>query len=128
MKIFSLILFAAICTGFLMFQGNNTGKNTQEGGSIYTAEVKKVIDKKCYGCHSASGKSKDAKNALMWDSLPNLQKSKILATLDDIIKVLKKNEMPPENAVKNYPEMKLLPPESKLLQEWAEAKADSLLR
>ncbi|MBE0679275.1 MAG: hypothetical protein IH592_10985, partial [Bacteroidales bacterium] len=81
-----------------------------------------------YGCHSINGKSQDAKDALMWDSLPGLQKSKIIATLDDIIKVLEQNKMPPEGAVKKYPEMKLLSEESKILQSWAGVWADSLLK
>jgi hypothetical protein len=74
------------------------------------------------------GKTQKAKDALMWDSLPNLQKDKLVAKLDDIIKVLKKNFMPPESVVKKFPEMKLLPVESSILRSWAESKADSLLR
>ena len=87
-----------------------------------------MIDAKCYGCHSEKGKSKDAKDALMWDNLPNLQKSRIVATLDDIIGVLKENTMPPEDVIKKYPEMKLLPQEKKTLLSWAESRADSLLK
>jgi hypothetical protein len=86
-----------------------------------------VIDGKCYGCHSAKGNSQDAKDALLWDSIHNLQKSKLIATLDDIVDVLKKNKMPPEQIIKKYPEMKMLPQEIKILQSWAESKADSLL-
>jgi cytochrome c553 len=128
MKTSSFIIAALIITGFLFIQGNPVRKDTQKKGSLFSTEVKKVIDNKCYGCHSVQGKSKDAKDALMWDSLPGLQKSKLVATLDDIVKVLQKNQMPPEGVVKKYPEMKLLPDESKLLQSWAISKADSLLR
>jgi len=64
----------------------------------------------------------------MWDSLPGLPKGKIIATLDDIIKVLEENKMPPAAAVKKYPEMKLLNEENKIIQSWARSWAESLLK
>ncbi|HOU02957.1 MAG: hypothetical protein GT600_11210 [Bacteroidales bacterium] len=127
MKISSCIVIALIIAGFFLIQGYPAVKTMQNSGSIYTTAVKKVIDNKCYGCHSNNGKSQVAKNALMWDNLPDLQKKELVAHLDKIIRVLRKNTMPPESAVKRNPDMKLLPEESKLLQSWAEAKADSLL-
>lgn len=128
MKISISIIVLVIIIGFLFIQSSPVDHSGQSSKSIYTAEVKKVIDNKCYGCHSVNGKSKDAKNALMWDNLPNLQKSRLVATLDDIIKVLKENKMPPEEVIKKYPEMKLLPLEKKIFQSWAESRADSLVK
>lgn len=117
-----------VLTGLLLIQGTPVGQSMQKKGSFFPSEVKKVIDAKCYGCHSAQGQSNDAKDALMWDSLPNLNKSRMVATLDDIVKELRKNGMPPAGVVKKYPEMKLRDAESKILQSWAVSKADSLLR
>jgi len=128
MKISISIIVLVIIIGFFFIQSSPVNQSGTKIGSIYTAEVKKVIDEKCYGCHSVNGKSQDAKDALMWDSLPNLQKSRLVASLDDIIKVLKENKMPPEDVIKKYPEMKLLPLEKKIFQSWAEARADSLLK
>lgn len=127
MKISISIVLSVIIIGFLFIRSSPVNQSGQKKGPIYPAEVKKVIDGKCYGCHSANGKSRDAKNALMWDSLPNLQKGKLVATLDDIIEVLKEDKMPPAGTVKKFPEMRLLPLEKKILQSWAESKADSLL-
>lgn len=127
MKISSFIVIALIISGFLFIQSSHIDKYQQNSGSIYTTAVKKVIDNKCYSCHSNNGKSLIAKNALMWDNLPNLQKKDMVAHLNKIIRVLSKSMMPPGSMVKKFPEMKLLPEESKLLQSWAEAKADSLL-
>ena len=127
MKISFSIIVLLIIIGFLFIQSSPVIHSGQKSGSIYTAEVRKVIDKKCYGCHSVNGKSKDAKDALMWDSLPDLQKSRLVASLDDIIKVLKENQMPPEDVIKKYPEMKLLSQERKIIQSWAESRADSLV-
>ena len=128
MKISISIIVLVVIIGLLFIQSSTVNQSGQYSRSIYTAEVKKVIDKKCFGCHSVNGKSQDAKDALMWDSLPNLQKSRLVATLDDIIKVLKDNAMPPAEAIKKYPEMKLLPQERKIIQSWAESRADSLLK
>jgi len=128
MKISTFIVVLVIIIGYFFIQSSPANRNEHKNGSMYTAEVKKVIDEKCYGCHSVQGKSQKAKDALIWDSLPNLQKSKMVATLDDIIEVLKDNKMPPEDVIKKYPEMKLLPQEGKILQSWAESRADSLLK
>lgn len=128
MKISSFLFTASLIAVFFLLQGSQTGKRVQKVGSFYSAETKKVIDGKCYGCHSAAGQSQNAKNALMWDSLPGLQKSKLVASLDDIIRVLKEDEMPPAGAVRRNPEMKLQPGEKRILQLWAESRADSLLK
>ena len=128
MKISTSIIVMVISIGFFFIQSSPVDQDGQKSGLVYPADVKKVIDAKCYGCHSVKGKSQDAKDALIWDSLPNLQKGKIVATLDDMIKVLKENKMPPEEAIKKYPEMKMLPGEVKTLLTWAEATADSMLK
>lgn len=127
MKKSTCIFIVSIIIGLFLIQGYPAGKTMQKIGSIYSTGVKKVIDNKCYGCHSTNGRSQNAKDALMWDSLSNLQKKEMVASLDKIVRVLRKNTMPPESVVKRNPDMKLLPEESKLLQSWAEAKADSLL-
>jgi len=128
MKTSNFIYVIPVIAALILIQGKPAGETNQKKGSFFPVEVKKIIDSKCYGCHSAQGQSKDAKDALMWDSLPNLNKSSMVATLDDIVKELRKNGMPPEAVVKKYPEMKLPDAESKILQSWATLKADSLLR
>ncbi len=128
MKTSASIIVLVIIIGFFFIQSSPVYNGGQNSGLVYPTEVKKVIDAKCYGCHSIKGKSQDAKDALIWDSLPGLQKGKIVATLDDIIKVLKENKMPPKQTIEKYPEMKLLPGETKTLQTWAEATADNMLK
>ena len=128
MKTLFSIFIPVIFIGFLLRPGFMVNQSVQKAGSIYPAEVKKVIDSKCYSCHSDQGKSKDAKEALLWDSLPNLPKSSHIATIDDISTVLKKNKMPPEGVVKKNPGMGLSPEESRILQSWAESRAESLMK
>jgi len=60
--------------------------------------------------------------------LLNLPKSSQIATLDEIIKVLNENKMPPEGAVKKNPEMKMSPEETRILKSWAESRADNMMK
>lgn len=121
----SIFIILAVITGFFLIR--STPPARQKQNTLYPAAVRTVVDNKCYGCHSVKGKSQDAKDALMWDSLPGLTKSKMIATLNEIIEVLDKNEMPPPDVVKKYPEMKLEAIHKKTLMSWAEHTADSLL-
>jgi hypothetical protein len=132
MKKAAWFIGALMITGALFLQGSpDTMKGDQLPGFVtvfkYPADVMKVIDQKCYGCHSVKGQSDDAKDALMWDDLPKLDKASMIATLDAIIGVLEDGTMPPEDVIKKYPEAKVLPEERRILKGWAEAKADSLL-
>ena len=128
MKNSTFIVVLVMIIGFFFINSSPVSQTLQKSESIFTAEAKKVIDEKCYGCHSVKGTLPDAKDALMWDSLPNLQKNRLVATLDDIIGVLKEDKMPPENVIKKYPAMKLLPQEKKILLSWAGSKVNSLLK
>ncbi|HLP72955.1 MAG TPA: hypothetical protein VK155_08650 [Bacteroidales bacterium] len=110
------------------YEKSYTTGNKQDNASFYTTEAKAVIDKKCYGCHSVKGKSQDAKDKLMWDSLPGLRKSKIVATLNDIVEQLDENKMPPPEFLKKFPDAALLTMERASLKAWAQVKADSLLK
>lgn len=69
----------------------------QQAVITFPADVKAVIDNKCYGCHSIEGKSDDAKEAMMWDSIPLYPKDRQIAVLDGISEVLEKGDMPPKN-------------------------------
>jgi len=93
----------------------------------FPAEVKAIIDQKCHGCHSVDGKSKDAKESLMWDSIPQYPKVKQLAKLNDIIDVLDDGSMPPEKFIEMEPGAKLTKEQRRILKSWAEQAADELL-
>jgi len=128
MKTLFSIFVPVLFIGFFIIPALPLSQSMQKSESTYPAEVKKVIDGKCYGCHSEKGKSQDAKDALLWDSLLNLPKSSQIATLDEIIKVLNENKMPPEGAVKKNPEMKMSPDEIRILKLWAESRADNMMK
>lgn len=129
MKTKAWLFVALLLSGALTLQGFGLLKEKQASvsGTFYPVAVKKIIDQKCYGCHSEKGQSQDAKDALMWDDLAKLEKAKLIANLDVIIEVLEDGVMPPEDAVKKYPQLKMSDEETKVLKAWASAKADSLL-
>jgi uncharacterized membrane protein len=121
-----------ILAGALFIRGSQVNRYLKHE-SLETADfkfpedVKGIIDQKCYFCHSLKGKSPDAKKALMWDSIPNYSKAKLVAKLDDILDVLNDGSMPPKEVVEKYPAAKLSDEERQLLKGWAESAADSLL-
>ncbi len=94
---------------------------------IMPENVKSIVDNKCYGCHSAEGKSEKAKKGLMWDDLSTLSKVKQIGKLDDISEILGEGEMPPEKFLEKFPDKKLTEEESKVLIEWANSSANKLL-
>lgn len=122
-----LFLFLII-TGAFFIRGTRVMRDIKLASDYqFPVEVKAVIDKKCYGCHSLKGKLPKAKKAMMWDSIPLFSNAKLVARLDKIIDVLDDGTMPPEEVVKKYPEAALLPEEREILKNWAEATSDSLM-
>lgn len=94
---------------------------------VYPADVKAVIDDKCYGCHSKDGKSEKAKAKLMWDDLPNMVLDTVVAKLDDISEMIEKGKMPPEKFVQMKPDAAITPEQGALIKDWADKTADALM-
>jgi hypothetical protein len=126
MKNFISLIAIVVVAGVLL--GSRNISKYDQPQTFFPEKVKKVIDDKCYGCHSIKGKSQKAKDKLMWDSLPNLEKKGLVSKFDGILEVLDENSMPPEEFLKKFPEAKLLPEEKSVLKTWADSKADSLLK
>jgi mono/diheme cytochrome c family protein len=101
-------------------------KATPHDDIVFPENVKAVIDKSCYGCHSENGRSDDAKDALRWDMLNEYDKEKLVSVLDEIIEVIEKEEMPPEKFLEKKPEAKPTEDEYAILLEWAELEAEKL--
>ena len=131
MKLFLKISVLFVLVAFLFIRANIVENQYPEvvGDSIvsYPADVKTVIDNKCYGCHNPKAKSDKAKQKLLWDSLPALTKMDQINKIDKIIEVLNKGEMPPEKYLQFKPEGKLTDDEATLLKSWAKKTSDKLL-
>jgi mono/diheme cytochrome c family protein len=122
MKKLLLIPFAAII-GLLFLQGKSEPTSyTLAADAELPANVKAVVDQKCYGCHNANSKNEKAKAKLDWDALGKLKKSKRVAAMDEIAEVLEKGEMPPKKFLENKPEAALSEADLATLKEWSAGK------
>ena len=106
----------------------NSHVSIADDGYKFPKKVKEIIDNRCYGCHSADGKSDKAKKALRWDMMQEYDKAKLVSVMDDIIEVIEKREMPPEKFLEKKPEAKPTDEEYAKLLKWAEKEADKILQ
>lgn len=118
-----LLLPFGLIIGLLFFQAKST--TTSAPIADLPAEVKAVVDKKCYGCHNANSKNEKGKAKLDWDALTKLKKSKRVATMGKISEVLEKGEMPPKKFLENKPEAALSEAELATLVAWSAGKKKS---
>lgn len=117
-KKLSIILPLALV--FFLFQSSvSSPVDPMPGKFKYSKKVDELIHSKCYGCHSAEGRSDKAKQALMWDDVPSMSASDQAHILGEILEVTEKRAMPPKGMVERNPEMKLTDDEVALFQKWA---------
>ena len=116
--------------GLLFIQG--TSKSVSESeielnamAPEMPANVKAVVEQKCYGCHNAESKNEKGKAKLDWDAFEATKKSKQLATMAKINETLAKGEMPPAKFLENKPEGKLSESDLATLMEWSAGKKKS---
>lgn len=122
MKKLLIIPFAAII-GLLFLQGTSAPVATIHATDAdLPANVKAVVDQKCYGCHNANSKNEKGKAKLDWDAVGKMKKSKRMAAMDEITEVLEKGEMPPKKFLENKPEAKLSEAELATLLDWSTGK------
>lgn len=100
--------------------------STQQVGA-YPMDVMTIITNKCLGCHSPSGRSDKAKDALMWVQLQYMEPADLIAKLDEIQEVVDKGEMPPAKMIERFPNLKLTDEEVALLKDWAESTTTAAL-
>ena len=86
----------------------------------YNKKIDQLIQAKCYGCHSAEGKSDKAKAALMWDDVPAMAAADQLHILEEILEVTGERAMPPKGMVERKPELALTDKEVANFQKWAQ--------
>ncbi|RAI93859.1 heme-binding domain-containing protein [Algoriphagus yeomjeoni] len=126
MKKFGLLPAAAI-VGLLFFQAAQKPEPEKHPDlnlfdAKMPANVKAVVEQKCYGCHNAESKNEKGKKKLDWDFFESEKKSKQLATMSKINEVLTEGDMPPARFLENKPEGKLSDEEMAILKEWSAGK------
>lgn len=113
--------------GLLFFQGT-TKTVTDAENTLHVVEadmpanVKAVVDQKCYGCHNAESKNEKGKKKLDWDAFEASKRSKQIAAKGKILEVLENGDMPPAKFLENKPEGKLTAAELATLMDWSKSK------
>jgi len=125
-------LFVLMLVGSLIFQGFTTSESEGSYGEgplvKFPRKVDSVIKNKCYGCHSAEGKSDKAKKAMMWDDLAGLEPAMQAEKFKNISKVLSEGSMPPKMMVEKMPEKALSAAERTIMSKWATKTAKKISR
>jgi cytochrome c551/c552 len=126
MKKLALLPVATI-VGLLFFQASQKPETDKHPSldlmaTDMPANVKAVVEQKCYGCHNADSKNEKAKKKLDWDFFESEKKSKQLATMSKINEVLVEGDMPPAKFLENKPEGKLSDEQKATLLEWSAGK------
>lgn len=124
MKKLLLLSFAAVVSLFFI-QATKPGTEPNPVDDFLPANVKAVVDEKCYGCHNANSKNEKAKAKLDWDALGKMKKAKRIAAMGEIAEVLEKGEMPPKKFLEFKPEAKLSDSDLATLKEWSAGKKKS---
>lgn len=121
-------LFALILLGMMSFTFYRGASSGNSDDVEIPGHVQKIIDSKCFDCHSQSSKSLKAKTKLKFDELSELSKAKLVGKLVDIADEVEEGEMPPKSFLKKNPDKALSDEESKALVEWAKKASDELMK
>lgn len=125
------LLSSAALFGLLFFQATSKPESEPETithtmmASNMPADVKAIVEQKCYGCHNVNSKNEKGKAKLDWDAFEAAKKSKQLAAKGKINEVLVKGDMPPKKFLENKPEGKLTEAELATLMAWSASKKKS---
>ena len=129
-----IVVIAIAISGFTYqnFSGDSytvADTNTDNDLISFPSEVKTIVDNSCMGCHNNSSKNIKGKKKLNFDQFNDgtYSKGKAVGKLNGIIKVLKKNVMPPKKFVKKYPERALSDSDKETLRNWALESANELM-
>ncbi len=98
----------------------------EKSGFEIPADIQQIIDNSCFGCHNSDSKNDKGKKKLQFDKLADLKTYKLVGKLADISDVVSEGDMPPEKAVKKYPEIKLSDEDKATLVDWAKKSAEEL--
>jgi uncharacterized membrane protein len=129
MKKLTFLPMAALL-GLLFFQGTTKPEDKATSSHLafspdMPANIKAIVDQKCYGCHNAESKNEKGKAKLDWDAFEASKKAKQMATKGKIAEALEAGEMPPAKFLENKPEGKLTEAELATLLEWSTGKKKS---
>jgi cytochrome c553 len=123
----SLSVFLFTAFAFMSFYSKPSDKGGMMSHSKnfeIPADVNKIIQRSCFGCHNSDSKNLKGKKKLEFDKLAHLKTYKLVGKLQDIADVLKDNKMPPKKFLARHPEKALRAEEKDLVANWASETAE----
>ena len=130
MKKHFIALITVVAVGFFFmnftFQTEENSNLDKKTNFEIPEDIQGIIDNSCYGCHHTDSKNEKGKKKLDFDKLTDLKTYKLVGKLADISDVVVEGDMPPEKAVKKYPELKLSDEDKATLSNWAKKTAEEL--
>ena len=91
-------------------------------------DVKAVVEKSCFDCHTSSSTNKFGKMKLDFNKLDKLSTIKLISAYTKIGDVIEKDEMPPQKYIKKSPDKELTQDEKSLLIDWTKKEAETLVK
>jgi hypothetical protein len=128
MKKISIVFFTAVFILFIF--GNYAASQSpvkpenQSKQNPLSADVSKVVEKSCFGCHNSGSMNDKAKDKLSFDKLDSLNIVQRIGKIKDIQETIGKGEMPPAKFLERFPDRKLTDDESKILMDWAKKELE----
>jgi hypothetical protein len=126
-----LFLITIIVAGFAFFSfiqkpSENVQAASQDEAFKIPADVQKVLDNSCTGCHSDESSNFKAKMKWKVEDLSTMKTYKLAGKLSDMVKEIDKGKMPPSKFVEKYPEHNLSAEDKNLLVNWANKESEKL--
>ena len=125
-RISTVVILGFVTMSFVNNDSSELTKIGNNGIVEMPANVKEIIDNKCYGCHNSESKNKKGKKKLSFDTMNELSVYKQIGKYEGIHEVITEGEMPPEKFLAKYPNKALTAGEKKLLLEWANSVGKKL--
>jgi hypothetical protein len=93
----------------------------------FPEDVTKILNNSCFGCHTGQSKNEKAKFKLNFSKWNDLKATTKIGKLDDICKMLKEGEMPPERFLSNNPDKALTAEQKTLMCNWVDEETKKLM-
>lgn len=119
-------LYLSVLAGILLLLSQSFSTKDFRAPAI-PDEVNKILIASCYDCHSDDAKSKDAREALNFESWDDYKLTKKIGLLGDICKLVEEDKMPPGKYLKSKPDRKLSGKQKELLCDWTEEESTRLM-
>lgn len=117
--LFSMAILAVIVFANFVTRPAMAGQDGVVKPSTLPADVAKVVEKSCFGCHNTESRNDEAKEKLNFSSLENLNPMQKIGKVKAIYDEVEKGGMPPQRFLERFPDRKLSDAEAKILKDWA---------